>query len=452
MKPATPRDLALKILDGLPEKSALVDDALDDLFRRHSGLAGRDRAFISHLVQGVLRWRLRLDWMIKQASDTPLRKITLAVLNVLRLGVYQLFFMDRVPESAAVNEAVEQAKAAGGQRMGSFVNGVLRNICRRRESIAFPDRDKNLILHLSVFYSYPEWLVVKWVREWGAECAESLLSAGNRIPGLTLRANTLKADRSEVIHRLAEEGVKAKPSPYSPDGILAEDFRGRVDQLMSFREGLFQVQDEAAQIPSHLLDPRPGERVLDVCAGFGGKTTHLAERMGDKGRVFALDISHKRLVGLVRNSGRLGIDGITPVAADAAKSLSKLFRSPFDRIMVDAPCSGLGVISRHPDIKWNRGEKDVERLALLQRAILKESVSLLRKGGRMFYTTCTLSREENEGVVEHCLASHPDMSVLHLGNHVPGWCLDLIDEQGFMRSLPHVHHMDGFFGALFEKT
>ena len=452
MKPETPRDLALKILDGLPEKSALMDDALDDLFRRHSDLAGRDRAFISHLVQGVLRWRLRLDWMIKQASDIPLRKITLSVLNVLRLGLYQIFFMDRVPESAAVNEAVKQAKAAGGRHIGSFVNGVLRSICRRREGIAFPDRDRNLILHLSVCYSYPEWLVVKWVKEWGEECAESLLSAGNRIPRLTLRANTLKTERSKVIHRLAEEGVKAKPSPYSPDGILVEDFRGRVDQLKSFGEGLFQVQDEAAQIPSPLLDPRPGEMVLDVCAGFGGKATHLAERMGDKGRVLALDISLKRLTGLVRNSERLGIDSITPVAADAARSLSKLFRSPFDRIMVDAPCSGLGVISRHPDIKWNRGEKDVERLALLQTAILNESVSLLRKGGRIFYATCTLSREENEGVVKSCLARNPGMSVQHLGNHAPGWCLDLIDDQGFLRSLPHVHHMDGFFGALLEKT
>jgi 16S rRNA (cytosine967-C5)-methyltransferase len=452
MKVETPRDLALRVLNDLSRKPGFSADCLDNLFRSGPHLEERDRAFISQLVQGSVRWRARLDWIIGQTSDTPLKKISLPVLNLLRLALYQVLFLDRVPESAAVNEAVKQAKKGHPPYVVSFVNAVLRKACRTKNHMAFPDRGKSPVEYLSVFYSYPEWLVRKWIREWGVGFAEALLEAQNRIPGLTVRSNPLKINRSGLIHRLeAESGVSGKPTPYSPQGVRLENFRGRVDQGKAFQDGLFQVQDEAAQLTSMLLSPVTGESVLDLCAGYGGKTTHLAELMGDQGKVIALDTNRTRLVSLATNAVRLGIRCASAVAADGSKDLSSLFRVRFDRILVDAPCSGLGVISRHPDGKWNKTEEGIPRLAQLQKAILKSGCSLLRRGGTLLYVTCTLSREENEGVVEACLAGNEDVVLVDLRERAPLWARDLIDDRGFLRTFPHLHHMDGFFGALLRK-
>jgi 16S rRNA (cytosine967-C5)-methyltransferase len=448
----TPRDLALRVLNDLSRKPGFSANSLDNLFRSRPRLEERDRAFISQLVQGSVRWRARLDWTIGQTSDTPLKKISLPVLNLLRLALYQVFFLDRVPESAAVNEAVKQAKKRHPPYVVSFVNAVLRKACRTKNHIAFPDRGKSPVEYLSVFYSYPEWLVRKWIREWGVDVAEPLLEAQNRIPSLTVRSNPLKINRSGLIHRLgAESGVLGKPTPYSPQGVRLEDFRGRVDQGKAFQDGLFQVQDEAAQLTSILVSPVAGESVLDLCAGYGGKTTHLAELMGDQGKVIALDTNRTRLVSLATNAVRLGIRSASAVAADGSKDLSSLFRVRFDRIVVDAPCSGLGVISRHPDGKWNKKEEDIPRLAQLQRKILNNGCSLLLRGGTLLYVTCTLSREENEEVVEACLAGNKEMVLVDLKDRAPLWARDLIDDRGFLRTFPHLHHMDGFFGALIRR-
>lgn len=452
MKTERPRDLALRILTDLTRISHHSAPYLDDIFNQNPHLNNRDRAFITHLVLGVLRWRLRLDWIIGQYANLPLKKISSQVLNILRIGLYQIFYMDRVPESAAVNEAVNQTKTKKSTRhAAAFVNGILRNICRQKDEIAFPDKDSNIEHYLAVSYSYPQWVVEKWIRELGIEHTESLLSAQNRIPELNIRSNSLRISREKLIDSLAKEGVMAKPTTYAPDGILLEGFKGRVDELSSFSKGLFQVQDQAAQITSYLLAPRSGDVVLDLCAGLGGKSTHLAELMGGNGLVVALDITRKRLISLSRNSQRLGITDISPLVVDATRDLSCLFSAKFDSIMVDAPCSGLGVISHNPDGKWNRDERDIIRLALLQKNILSRAVSVLRKGGRMLYVTCTISKEENEGVVRDVLDSRSDVFLENLRNYVPDWGLELIDDQGFMKTFPHIHHMDGFFAALFKK-
>ncbi len=447
----TARNLALSVLNKQAHKSIVINIYLEDIFRRNPHLDHRDRAFIVQLVQGVLRWRCRLDWIIEQAADFPLKKITLPVLNILRLALYQIFFLDRVPESAAVNEAVSQAKKEGVGYVVSFVNGILRNICRAKKDINFPDPDANPGLFLSVFYSYPEWLVNKWLMEWGREFAEALLSAGNQVPGLTIRTNRLKLGRSALIKHLAEEGIVGTPTSYSPNGIHLEGFKGRIDESTSFRQGLFQVQDQAAQITSHILDPQPGQTIIDVCAGLGGKSTHLAELMEDKGQVVGLDINHRRLLSLVENTKRLSINNVRPVAANASGSLSSLFRVKFDGVVIDAPCSGLGVLSRHPDGKWNKKEEDIQRLTSIQKGILKEAVSILKPGGKMLYITCTISKEENEDMVQRCLAAHKKLDLLDIREHVPAWASDLIDEHGFFRTFPNEHDMDGFFAALFIK-
>jgi 16S rRNA (cytosine967-C5)-methyltransferase len=283
------------------------------------------------------------------------------------------------------------------------------------------------------------------------EFTEKLLIASNRIPSLVVRTNVLKLSRPQLLRRLGEEGVKGRPTPFSPQGVLLVGFRGRVDQLLSFKEGLFQVQDEAAQVASSLLCLQAEQTVLDICAGFGGKTTHMAELMDDRGQVIALDIRPRRLLSLKENMIRLGMKSISSVAADGSANLSYLFRSPFDRIMIDAPCSGLGVLSRHPDGKWNKSEEDILRLAELQKTMVSQAVPLLREGGNMLFVTCTLSREENEEVVSHCLGSHREMALVDLREQSPQWARSLIDEQGFLRTFPHQHHMDGFFAALFRR-
>lgn len=427
-------------------------DPLDHAFLSNPHLTSRDRAFVSHLVNGVWRWRGRLDWMIAQVSSRPISSVSPVVLDILRMALYQVLYMDRVPESAAVNEAVNQVKARGLGHAASFVNGLLRNLCRRRHEIVFPDPAVDPVLALSVRHSYPEWLVSRWIGEFGMEGAEALLAAQNRIPRLDVRVNLLRTTPDELRSELQEEGVRAEIIEGVPGGLSIEGLRGRVDQLAAFEAGRFTVQDRGAQVASNLLFPRPGERILDMCSGLGGKTTHLAELTGDGARVTALDINPGRLVNLRRSTDRLGLRNIDPVASDGTRNLGRLFSCMFDAILLDAPCSGLGVLSRHPDGKWIRSERDVLRLASLQLSLLSGASAVLGPGGRMLFVTCTITKEENEGVVEEFLDRHREMSLVNLEGRSPDWALPFIDKRGFFKTLPHIHAMDGFFGALFTKS
>ncbi len=246
--------------------------------------------------------------------------------------------------------------------------------------------------------------------------------------------------------------MAAGPTNHSPDGLRLEGLKGGVVLLEAFKKGLFQVQGEAPQICSHLLNPASGDSVLDLCAGLGGKSTHLAELMGGKGRVVSLDISHDRLVMLLDSVRRLEINGIHPVVANANSSLGSLMKGRFDKILVDAPCSGLGIISKHPDGKWSRDEDDIKRLSILQERILNRAVPLIKSRGTMLYVTCTVSREENERVVSKLLTKNPGIILENLKDHAPDWAMEFIDNQGFFKTLPHVHGMDGFFAALFRKV
>ncbi len=406
---------------------------------------------MSHLVQGVWRWQGRLDWTIGRASARPIEDISPDVLNILRLALYQILFMDRVPDSAAVNEAVEQAKASGKGRAASFVNGVLRSLSREARGIPLPDPAGDPAGSLAVEYSYPRWLAAKWVSAYGIEEAGELMDAMNRIPPLHVRGNPLRTTREDLVKDLEAEGLETKPLAV-PMGLELKGLRGRVDQLASFREGLFTVQDAGAQASAHLLGARPGERILDLCAGYGGKATHLAELSGDRSRIVALDIHHGRLVHLRRTAARLGLKSIHPAAADGTRALSSLFRARFHRILVDAPCSGLGVLSRHPDGKWNRNKGDPARLAGLQEKLLAAAADVLERQGVLLYVTCTLTPEENEGVVEAVLRARKDLVLKDLRKDAPRWAGPFLDSRGFYRALPHVHGTGGFFGAGFLKV
>ncbi len=444
------RNLALNALNNAENAPGQAERRLESLFSQNPRLSERDRAFAVHLVQGVLRWQIRLDWILKQYVRFSFKKIDPSVLNILRLALFQILFLDRVPESAAVNEAVKQTKSMGQKHVVNFVNGVLRQICREKEHLPYPHPEKERDLYQSVYYAYPLWLVKKWFHELGPDLTEQLLKAGNEIPRTTIRTNTLRTRRRDLLDRLLEEGVESRAVPFAPEGIELLDFRGSISRLRAFQDGLFQVQGEAAQICSHLLSPGKGTNIADMCAGLGGKSTHLAELMGDRGRVFSLDTSIHRLKGLQQNVKRLCINSVFPLVADAMAPVSFL-RWSVNKIMVDGPCSGLGVISKHPDTKLAKKEGDIKRMAMIQKSIMTQSLHALHSGGEMLYAACTISKEENEGVVEQFLQENDGIALENLRRHIPGWGIDLVDDNGFFKTFPHIHGMEGFFAALFRK-
>ena len=444
------RNLALKSLNSATNAPGRAERRLEFLFSKNPQVSERDRAFAVHLVQGVLRWQIRLDWILKQYVRFPFGKIDSEVLNILRLALFQIIFLDRVPDSAAVNEAVKQAGKKSRKHVVKFVNGILRQICREKEQLSYPSCEKQRDLYRSVYHAYPMWLVKKWTRELGPDAALQLMKTGNQTPRLVIRANILRNSREVLLDRLEKESVEARAVPYAPEGIELIHVGGAVSRLKSFQEGRFQVQGEAAQICAHLLSPGESDRVVDMCAGLGGKSTHMAQLMGDRGWILALDTSIPRLRGLKRNTERLGLRSISSVAADATASLS-CFRSLFHKSMVDGPCSGLGVISKHPDTKLTKKKDDIKRLAMIQKLILSRSCEKLAGGGEMLYVTCTISEEENEGVVENILRENNRIILQDLRQRIPAWGRDLVNDNGFFKTFPHIHGMEGFFAALFRK-
>ncbi|MBN2419078.1 MAG: 16S rRNA (cytosine(967)-C(5))-methyltransferase RsmB [Deltaproteobacteria bacterium] len=452
IKKDKPRELALRTLVNLDKSESYEGNYLEEIFMSNPGFDQRDRAFISNLIQGVVRWKLRLDWIIGQFSKTPVKKIDRTILGILRLAVYQIMFLDRVPESAAVDVAVEQARAQKGhQHIVSFVNGLLRNICRNKNNIIFPEKGKSPAKYLSSYYSYPLWLAERCLDEFGVETAEALFLAQNSFPPINIRANRLKTDRDMLIKILADEGIEGSPGGFAPESVILKNLSGKIERLSAFKNGLFQVQDQAAQIVTFLLNPEPGEDILDVCAGLGGKSSHIKELMNGKGGVTALDTDKKRLSLLRENAKRLGISGINTVAADASVPIIDKLKKAYDRVLIDAPCSGLGTIGRHPDIKWNRKEIDIKRISRMQRKILENSAAVVKPGGVILYAVCTYTREENRTVIDNFLTRSTEFSLVNLKKIIPGWGANLIDNDGFFRSYPHKNNMDGFFAALMKK-
>ena len=443
-----PRKICLRILNRLESNPSFSDQLLKS-YLDSSELDERDRAFVVNIVQGVIRWKKRIDWIIRQFIKFSFKKLDPYVLNVLRIAVYQIYFMDKVPEFAVVNEAVNQAKRKG-RFIANTVNGILRTICRNKEKISYPDKKKDPIRFLSTYFSFPEWLVKKWINEIGYEETERLLDALNKTPHITVRTNQLKISRDNLIKRLEQKGIEAYTTKYSPSGIIIKRPHRDIQDMEEYKEGFFFVQDEASQISPYLLDPRPNEIILDACAGLGVKSIQMAELIEKKGKIISLDINPKRLLILAQTLKKENMENIVfPIAADGCSSFS-LFKCKFDRILVDAPCSGLGTIKRHPDIKWIKKEEDIKMLSYIQKRLLDGVSSCLKKGGRMLYVTCTISKEENEEVVEEFLERHQEFSLLDISKEFP-WLKELANENGFLKTYPHIHNMDGFFCALFEK-
>jgi 16S rRNA (cytosine967-C5)-methyltransferase len=443
---ANPRQAAGAVLLRIHNEGCFADQLMD---RELAGgqLSGPDRGLFAELVFGVLRRQGTLDHILTGLVNQPLAKLEPQVLILLRLGLYQLAYLDRIPESAAVNETVNLAKQSLPRASG-LVNAVLRNYLRHKETITFPDPVSAPAASIAARHSHPAWLVKLWFSQLGEEETERLAEASSRQPPLTLRANTLRITRDELVARFADNGISATPCCFSPHGIQVEG-RHHIPGLPGFREGLFTVQDEASQMASLLLDPQPGERVLDACAAPGGKTTHLAQLMGNQGELLAMDISGSKLPLIQETAQRLGISIIRTRAADLLNSAA-FPADAFDRVLLDAPCSGLGVIRRNPEAKWRLTSSDITRLAATQHSLMKNAIRMLKPGGVLLYSTCSTTVEENESVVLDFLSRRPDCVLENLTELFPGYG-ELFTSQGMFRAWPHRHGMDGFFAARVRK-
>ncbi|MDD5712590.1 MAG: 16S rRNA (cytosine(967)-C(5))-methyltransferase RsmB [Smithellaceae bacterium] len=442
---ASPRAAAVDILNKIEAGKGFAEPLLNGFLSSGTVTNADDRGLVTELVYGTLRMRGTLDWVIAQLYRGRFEAMETGLKNVLRTAVYQLYFSDRIPAFAAVDEAVKITKKLYPGRE-ALVNGLLRNVDRRKHDITFPDKEKDPVLFCSIFHSHPLWLVRRWTGLFGVEETIALCRANNCIPPLAVRANRLKAERDDIIGCLQRNGLDCHPTDFSPDGIVITTRGGALKDKIMHQEGLIHVQDEASQLISHLLSPRTGDVVLDLCAGTGGKSTHLAELMGNRGRIVAVDINTQKLAALTETAQRMGVTIIETVAGDATLDLGTEYHNAFDRVLVDAPCSGLGTLRRNPEIKWRLQQENLATFPLLQSKILQAAAPYVKSGGRLVYATCSIMPEENEQVVDDFLSRRRDFEIV--AAPAPP---NMVDSRGFFHTYPHQHGTDGFFGAVLRR-
>jgi 16S rRNA (cytosine967-C5)-methyltransferase len=435
------RQIALNVLLKLDFAEGVYISEVLDRQLKQSPLRNQERGLATELVYGVTRQKLLLDHLIEQATKRPVVQQSPVLLNILRLGLYQLRFLSHIPVQAVVHSAVDLAKENKLQRLSMVVNGVLRNYLRQQEQadsadiLALPEDPK---AQLSILYSFPLWIVDLWWQQLGPEGCAKLLRWFNRTPHLDVRVNALRAERSLVQQMLAGVGIRSQALEGLPQGLRLLDSPGAIETLPGYGEGYWSIQDGAAQWAVIALAPQPGELILDLCAAPGGKTTYIAEQMGNQGSVYAFDKHHARLRRLAENVDRLGVTSVSVQPAVDILTYTQTLQA--DRILVDAPCSGLGTLHRHPDARWRRQPQQLPQTAERQGQILEKATTWIKPGGLVVYSTCTLNFQENEQVVADFLKSHPD------------WKLEPMEEgpfqgQGQCTIWPHEWDLDGFYIA-----
>lgn len=423
----TARELAINILYKIENAESYSNIEIDKEFNK-SDLSALDKGLASELVYGVLTWKITIDEIIKRYSSIKLKKISPWILNILRIGIYQIVFLDRIPESAAVNESVKLAKKYGHEFSSRFTNAILRKIEKNEMDKLIDYLSSKALLEdeiISIITSHPLWLVDELLKEYDKKFVTALLNANNIKPEITLRANLVKTTRDELYKLLQLKGVECKKGNL-PDSIKA-------NKIVDFSTQLFSVQDEAAQMACLKLGVQKGDKVLDTCAAPGGKTTYLAGLMENQGRIDAWDI-HEHRVKLIEDLAKtLGVTIIKASQKDATEYTS-ILSGHYDKILLDVPCTGIGVIRKKPDIKWTRKPEDIESLAEVQADILNICSNYLRCGGRMVYSTCTVFARENHLQIENFLSKHPEFN--------------LVEE---INLYPHIDGTDGFYIAVLER-
>ena len=443
------REAALLILNKIEKEGAYANLETARVLSA-SAYPPLETALITELVYGVCRMRAACDHMLTQLLAKAPEKLPLPILLILRLGIYQLLFLQKIPPSAAVNEAVKLARKYGHAGTAALVNAVLRAFCRRRDELQFPAKEDDPALYLQTALSHPKWLADRLLENWTADETESFCRYNNASHGLSMRVNTLKTDRERLKQILAGEGMEAAESAFVPEGLILNR-ASSPEKLPAFQEGLFLAQDQSSMLAAHALAPAPGAKVLDICAAPGGKTTHLAQLMGNRGMIRALDKHPHKIALIEENCRRLGIDIVQAEVADAREAAGAL-AGWADYLLLDAPCSGLGVLGRRADARWRKAPGDIAAMSALGRELLSAAAEMLAPGGVMVFSTCTVTREENQNNLTWFLQNRPDFALEPLTlPFAPDPAQKEALARGFWQILPQREGIEGFFLARLRK-
>ncbi|MFQ5675038.1 MAG: 16S rRNA (cytosine(967)-C(5))-methyltransferase RsmB [bacterium] len=436
------RKISVKLLQKICANGGHSHEILPAFLNRLT-LSQQDKSLITELVNGTLRWSGQLDWILSQFFRGDFKKSPVALRRILELSLYQLRFLDKIPAFAAVSEGVDLAKESGGEPWARLVNGLLRNYLRNADSVEFPAIRENPVQALSVRYSHPKWLVKRWLARYGLEETRRFCEYNNQRPNISLRVNLKEISREDLILELKKSSVRVQPSDYFADFVRVQKL-GNLSQLPAYKEGKFAIQDESTALASLLLAPEKGDTVLDMCAAPGGKTCHLAQLVGGDGKVIAIDNRRNRLNLLRENVSRLKLACVYGVVADS----TTLEVAPVDKVLLDAPCSGLGVLAKRADLRWKRRERDIHTIRATQKRLLENGARLLKAGGTLVYSTCTLEPEETQDLI---------LEFLHENQHFQIDCTDIAalqpfsTKEGFWASFPSKHRLDGVFAARLIK-
>lgn len=443
----TVRHLAVNILNQVGRSSGFAEDLLNLQLERQTLSGTVNGRLLTHLVYGTLRMQGHLDWILARLYRGNYEKMEDSVKNILRTGLYQLRFSDRLPSFAVVDEAVKIAKFLAPATSG-LINAVLRGYLRNADKILFPSQESHPAESIFTRHSHPRWLVELWLDAFGAQETETICQANNELPPLTLRVNTLKTDREALLEMLKNENFSCTPTHFSPDGIILHDPPQPVQKTAFFQQGLLRIQDEAAQLASLLVCPKRNSFILDVCAGSGGKTTHLAALMKNEGRIVALDGDAEKIARLKKDAARMGVSMIESGQANLLSPLPAKWIDKFDAVFVDAPCSGTGTLRRNPEIKWRLHSGDIEHFKKMQSTILQNAAAAVKKEGRLVYCTCSVLPSENEYVIGKFLADFPQFRLERPTDKI---LQSLTSRRGYFQTFPHRHSLDGFFGAVLSR-
>jgi len=432
------RMIAVKILNRYDRSDSYIDKLLSNA-HKNEDLNPQDRALLTELVNGCIRWRNRLDWILTGFYHGDFQKCLNLVKNAMRIALYQMLFLNRIPIAAAIYESVEIVKIIQGEKSAGIVNGVLRNIARNLENIRYPERGEDDSYYYAVFYSFPRWMIKRWIDSYGDENAVKLMNYFNKRPYVPVRVNTLKANIEEVKEIFDKYNVGYKEFIYDINSLILESPRYDISQSEMFKRGLITIQDPSATLAAKLSGAKEGDLVYDLCAAPGGKSFVFAEMMKNKGKIIAMDKHASKLKFIKEGSERLGYNIIETLEADAS-TIS--LEQKADIVFVDAPCSGLGTIPKKVDIKWKREPEDIVMLSYLQKQIIENATKLVKIGGALVYSTCTIEPEENIEILKYTLEKFTNFELDNAAYYIDSE----LTEDGYYRTIPYLHNIDGAFG------
>lgn len=448
MAQINPRELVVDILLKVEKEDVFANEVISNVLKINQFIPKQTRAFMNKVAEGTVENQIRLDYIINQFSKTKVNKLKPLIRVLLRMSVYQMMYLDRVPDSAVCDEAVKIARKKGFHNLTGFVNGVLRNISRKKDSIVYPEEKENKILSWSITYSMPEWLVEKFIKDFGEEKAKQILEAFTKERDTCIRVNTNRISKEECREKLIKEQVTVYDGIYAKDSLRIQDY-DYLSGLASFQEGDFNVQDESSQLVGEIANVKENSMVLDLCSAPGGKTLHIANELKGTGLVIARDLTQKKIEYILENVKRMGYENIKAEVFDAL-TFDETLREKADLVIADLPCSGLGILGRKKDIKYKVSKEQLLELKKMQRKMLELASGYVKKGGYLIYSTCTINPEENLLNYQYIKEQLP-FDPVDVSGQLPKALQCETTKEGYLQLLPGIHSCDGFFLSKFQK-